>query len=374
MIEALGASLIRCRTDRSEARASCTTTSVSSSGLSPSMIGGRIRAASTVPASRPAAGSVVTSTRRSCARGWARVKASRIGPVSSANPLDMIPTVNGRAVLDGAGAAHGELGLGHPLEDVAGARQQLLAGVGEADGPGRALEQDGADLVLEAPDHLREGRGRHAQPQRGAAEVQLLRDGDERPQLGHRGLAHVPRPEDSTAPMVSIPPLRCFGPGVSTPGGSARNDDSAETGAVARGAPPSGPLRLGDGAQARGHHRGGQHRSGPRSPTPGSRAGTRRAGPPGCRPPPVLALFTAATTASTSAPPNWNEVLTSPPASPCSSGAMPLVAAMLSGPKARAKPRPAEQHGRQHRGQVARVDADRQEEHVAADGREQAER
>jgi hypothetical protein len=35
---------------------------------------------------------------------------------------------------------------------------------------------------------------------------------------------------------------------------------------------------------------------------------------------PVFALLTAVTTAKTSAPPNWNEVLTSPPASPCSSG------------------------------------------------------
>ena len=52
----------------------------------------------------------------------------------------------------------------------------------------------------------------------------------------------------------------------------------------------------------------------------------------GVRPLPALALFAAVTTASTSAPPNWNEVFSSPPASPCSWGAMPFVAAMLSGP------------------------------------------
>ena len=56
---------------------------------------------------------------------------------------------------------------------------------------------------------------------------------------------------------------------------------------------------------------------------------------------PVFALFTAVTTASTSAPPNWNDVLSSPPASPCSWAATPLVAAMFSGPNARPKPSPA---------------------------------
>src|SRR5262245_41253429 len=38
----------------------------------------------------------------------------------------------------------------------------------------------------------------------------------------------------------------------------------------------------------------------------------------GEEPGPLAALLTAVTTASTSAPPNWNEVFTSPPARPCS--------------------------------------------------------
>ena len=51
--------------------------------------------------------------------------------------------------------------------------------------------------------------------------------------------------------------------------------------------------------------------------------------------------MTAVTIASTSAAPSWNDVFTSPPARPCSSGATPVVAATLIGPKASPKPRPA---------------------------------
>ncbi len=65
------------------------------------------------------------------------------------------------------------------------------------------------------------------------------------------------------------------------------------------------------------------------TPTAGTNPSSRSCGLP---PAPTLALFTAVTIARTSAPPNWNEVFSRPPARPCSSGAMPLVAAMFSGP------------------------------------------
>jgi hypothetical protein len=57
--------------------------------------------------------------------------------------------------------------------------------------------------------------------------------------------------------------------------------------------------------------------------------------------PDVPASITAVDTARPIAPPTWNEVWTSPDASPCSWSATPVVAATLSGPKARVKPNPA---------------------------------
>lgn len=48
--------------------------------------------------------------------------------------------------------------------------------------------------------------------------------------------------------------------------------------------------------------------------------------------PAVAAVATAVTTASPRPAPNWKEVLSRPPASPCSSSAIPSVAAIVSGP------------------------------------------
>ena len=55
---------------------------------------------------------------------------------------------------------------------------------------------------------------------------------------------------------------------------------------------------------------------------------------------PVWLVTTALTTASTTAPPTWNDVLTRPDASPCSSFATPAVAWMLSAGKQSANPTP----------------------------------
>ena len=95
-----------------------------------------------------------------------------------------------------------------------------------------------------------------------------------------------------------------------------------------------------------------------------SRRGSRRAAPRPCRRSRRWRCSTAVTTASTSAPPNWNDVFSRPPARPCSSGATPLVAAMFSGPNASAKPRPASRNVGSIAERVARVEPDRQEQRV----------
>ena len=56
--------------------------------------------------------------------------------------------------------------------------------------------------------------------------------------------------------------------------------------------------------------------------------------------PVVFALTTAVTIARPIAPPTWNDVLTSPDASPCSWSATPAVAWMLSDGKQSANPSP----------------------------------
>ncbi len=55
---------------------------------------------------------------------------------------------------------------------------QPLAGLGQADAAGRAQDQGDAEVALEAPDRLADGRPRHAEPVRRRAEAALL---------GHQG-------------------------------------------------------------------------------------------------------------------------------------------------------------------------------------------
>ncbi|MFO0745190.1 MAG: hypothetical protein U1F43_05860 [Myxococcota bacterium] len=82
--------------------------------------------------------------------------------------------VAGRDALhDGARA----LGLG---EQRAGATEQRLAGLGQAHVAAAALEEAPAELLLEAHDLRAQRRLRDGEAARGAPEVELLGDGDER--------------------------------------------------------------------------------------------------------------------------------------------------------------------------------------------------
>jgi hypothetical protein len=76
--------------------------------------------------------------------------------------------------------------LGRPVgvrDRPSRAREERASGVGEADLPGRALEELDAEVAFELPDRGAEGRLGHVQALRGAAEVQLLRYGDEVAQM-----------------------------------------------------------------------------------------------------------------------------------------------------------------------------------------------
>ena len=76
-------------------------------------------------------------------------------------------------------AAHligGALGLG---EEAAPFIEKEGAGRGEPDLPAGPIEQPDTELLLEGPDLLAEARLRHAEAVGGAAEVELLGDGDE---------------------------------------------------------------------------------------------------------------------------------------------------------------------------------------------------
>ena len=85
----------------------------------------------------------------------------------------------------------------------------------------------------------------------------------------------------------------------------------------------------------------------------------------------MFALITAVTIASTSAPPNWNDVFSNPPARPCSSAGDPTRSRDVQRAEREREADPGEQERRQHRERVARVEPDRQEEHVAGRDRDQ---
>ena len=73
-----------------------------------------------------------------------------------------------------------DLGL---VQDPTGLDEQRGAGRGEGDAAVGAVEQPHAQLCLELADLLADGGLRHVQALGGAAEVQLLRDRDEVPQV-----------------------------------------------------------------------------------------------------------------------------------------------------------------------------------------------
>ena len=69
------------------------------------------------------------------------------------------------------------------MQDPARLDEQGRAGLGEGDAAVGAVEQPHAELGLELADLLADRRLRHVQALRGAAEMQLLRDRDEVPQV-----------------------------------------------------------------------------------------------------------------------------------------------------------------------------------------------
>jgi hypothetical protein len=74
-------------------------------------------------------------------------------------------------------------GLVDGAEDQPRALQVRGSGVGELDPAGGAAQQLDAEVSLEAADLLRQRGLGHVQPGGGVAEVQLLGDGHEVPQL-----------------------------------------------------------------------------------------------------------------------------------------------------------------------------------------------
>ena len=89
---------------------------------------------------------------------------------------ELAPLAEHEVVGEGAGRVHlGEHAPGLDQEDVARA--------GQAHRPARALHEGKTHLPLQARQLLADRRLRDVQPLRGAPEVQLLREGDEVPQL-----------------------------------------------------------------------------------------------------------------------------------------------------------------------------------------------
>ncbi len=87
---------------------------------------------------------------------------------------------HGQAPDFAAPGAPRELGGGAGArEDGVGFLQERGAGVGERHAALRALEQPHPELALEVHDRLRERRLRHGEAPRGAAEMQLVGEGDE---------------------------------------------------------------------------------------------------------------------------------------------------------------------------------------------------
>ena len=87
--------------------------------------------------------------------------------------------------------------------------EERASGVGEPHLAGRADEEIDPEVALELPDRGAEGRLRHVHPLRGAAEVQLLRHGDEVAQVAQ--LDHVRRSVTLPIPARSrVRPDACW--------------------------------------------------------------------------------------------------------------------------------------------------------------------
>ena len=96
------------------------------------------------------------------------------------------PQPAGLSGVDAPGGGHRDVELGQHRPGVA---QERLAGGGQLDPAAGAVQQPAAELLLEPADLLAQRRLGDVQAGRGAAEVQLLGDGDEVTQLAK---FHVP--------------------------------------------------------------------------------------------------------------------------------------------------------------------------------------
>ena len=172
------------------------------------------------------------------------------------------------------------------------------------------------------------------------------------------GLAgRVPDPRRAGPPGRRRPPLRrhraCAG-----------RAGSGEGGGVARRHPSPLPCRAARRPRPARRRIAATVRARERSPVPIATmpstptiTGTKSAGwnpsstACGEPPSPVLALITAVVTASASAPPNWKDVLSSPPASPCSLGRDAARGGDVERPEREREAEAGEQERRQHRRQ-----------------------
>jgi hypothetical protein len=103
--------------------------------------------------------------------------------------LDAPAGVAGRGEGGAAGTAVGGVDRveGGPALD-----QQHRPGLGQRDGAAGAFQQRHPEPPFELPDRPRQRRLRDPEPLRGPPEMQLLRDGDEVPQLPRLHTATVP--------------------------------------------------------------------------------------------------------------------------------------------------------------------------------------
>ena len=99
---------------------------------------------------------------------------------SSAEPTKLTRSTPAWPASIAPGGGDGDLELG---EHRAGVAQEGRAGRRQLDSPARAGEQRAAQLLLQRADLLAERRLGDVQARGGAAEVQLLGDGDEVTQL-----------------------------------------------------------------------------------------------------------------------------------------------------------------------------------------------
>jgi hypothetical protein len=131
---------------------------------------------------------------------WKAIDRSPAPSRRDGDELGARPRPDGRGHPDPDGAGEAPPHRPRAVERVVGGQQraaarleQLHAGGRQADLAGGALEQGDAELALELADRLRHRLLAEVQPLGRPREVQLLGDGDERPQLAQLRHARDPR-------------------------------------------------------------------------------------------------------------------------------------------------------------------------------------